>query len=76
MADTGEWITVSQAAKLSGYNEEYIRRLLRDGTIVGRKFGIVWQVKHSSLNTYLKQAQGSEDKRHGPKKIDPRSVKL
>jgi Helix-turn-helix domain len=66
-----EWITVSQAANLSGYNEEHIRRLLREGLIHGRKFGIVWQVRHSSMTAYLKKAQVSEDRRHGPKDKSP-----
>ena len=68
MAIDRGYITVSQASKLSGYNEEHIRRLLRDGLISGRKFGIVWQVSQSSLISYLTEAQKSEDKRHGPKK--------
>lgn len=70
MTNNDDWITVSQAAVLSGYNEEHIRRLLRDGSIGGQKFGIVWQVKRSSLLTYLTKAQSSEDKRHGPKKTN------
>ena len=68
MANDSDLITVSQASKLSGYNEEHIRRLLREGLISGRKFGIVWQVSQSSLFTYLTEAQQSEDRRHGPKK--------
>ena len=71
MTNDSDWITVSQAAELSGYNEEHIRRLLRDGLILGRKFGIVWQVKHASIIAYLKKAQSSEDKRHGPKDKSP-----
>ena len=71
MTNNDEWITVSQAAKLTGYNEEHIRRLLRDGSISGRKFGIVWQVKRSSVTTYLAKAQISEDRRHGPKDKSP-----
>ena len=70
MTENSAWITVTQAAQLTGYNEEHIRRLLRDGLISGRKFGIVWQVKRSSLNAYLTKAQSSEDKRHGPKKTN------
>ena len=68
MPNNREWITVSEAGELSGYNEEHIRRLLRDGLITGRKFGIVWQVKYGSIIAYLTKAQSSEDKRHGPKK--------
>ena len=67
MTNNGNWITVSDAAEVSGYNEEHVRRLLRDGSIVGRKFGIVWQVKRSSMLSYLSKAQSSDDRRQGPK---------
>lgn len=71
MTNDSDWITVSQAATLSGYNEEHIRRLLRDGAIAGRKFGIVWQVSQSSIIAYLTNAHNSVDKRHGPKDKSP-----
>ena len=71
MTDEHVWITVDQAGELSGYNEEHIRRLLRDGSVVGRKFGIVWQVKSSSIIAYLAKAESSQDKRNGPKKQSP-----
>lgn len=66
-----EWITVAEAGEMSGYNEEHIRRLLREGLIVGRKFGIVWQVKRTSLRVYLSKAQSSPDRRNGPKAKSP-----
>jgi hypothetical protein len=71
MTDNDEWITVGQAAELSGYNREHIRRLLRDGFVIGRKFGIVWQVNRVSILAYLSEAHDSEDRRHGPKKQSP-----
>ena len=73
MPNDRDYITVSEAGEISGYNEEHIRRLLRDGLISGRKFGIVWQVKKISLTSYLAKAQTSEDKRHGPKKPSPQN---
>ena len=63
----GEWLSVSEAAKLSGYHPEYIRRLIRDGEIEARKIVIVWQVKLESLNDYVKNAQSKDDKRYTPK---------
>jgi len=63
-----DWITSSEAAQLSGYHPEYIRELVRTGKIEGRKFGIVWQVSKQSLLAYLRAAEKSDDKRHGPKK--------
>jgi len=62
-----EWLSVSEAAKLSGYHPEYIRRLIRDGELEARKFSIVWQVRTQSLLDYLESAQSKEDKRFTPK---------
>ncbi|MGA7193599.1 MAG: helix-turn-helix domain-containing protein [Anaerolineales bacterium] len=73
MTNAYKWITVGQAAKLSGYNEEHIRRLLRNGEITGRKFGILWQVNHLSMIAFLSKARSSEDRRHGPKKLPSKS---
>ena len=61
-----EWITSKEAAELSGYHPDHLRRLIRAGEINGRKFGIVWQISRESLLAYLKQAEESTDKRRGP----------
>jgi excisionase family DNA binding protein len=62
-----EWLSVSEAAKLSGYHPEYIRRLIRDGEIEARKFSIVWQVSKRSLLDYVDNASSKDDKRFTPK---------
>ncbi len=62
-----EWITTTEAAELSGYHPEYLRELIRENRVRGRKFGIVWQVDKQSLLNYLQTGQQSEDKRRGPK---------
>lgn len=66
--DEGIWLSIDEAAKLSGYHPEYIRRLVRDGEIKGRKFSIVWQVDRESLSEYLKNAKSKDDKRYTPKR--------
>lgn len=53
MMKNEEWLTVSEAAELSGYHPEHIRRLIREGKIEAKKFSIVWQVSNSSLLNYL-----------------------
>lgn len=64
-----EWITTSDAAELSEYHPEHIRRLIRDGTITGKKFGIVWQVSLSSIQEYLEAMKQAGQKRGAkPKK--------
>ena len=64
-----KWLTVNEAAKLSGYHAESIRQLIRQGKIKAQKFNIVWQVSRKSLLEFLADAQGSGEKR-GPKTSD------
>jgi excisionase family DNA binding protein len=59
----GKWLTVNEAAKLSGYHPETIRELIRDGKIQGQKFSIVWMVRRESLLAYTKKAQALGEKR-------------
>jgi excisionase family DNA binding protein len=67
-----DWITTSEAAALSGYHPEYLRFLIRNSRIAGRKFGTVWQVSRKSLLQYMAKADISEDARWGPSR--PRSA--
>lgn len=62
-----EWLTVQEAANLTSYHAEYLRLLIREGKIAAHKFGPVWAINKSSLLTYLKIAEKSSDKRHGPR---------
>ena len=62
-----EWITVIEAAEVSGYHPEHLRELIRSEQILARKFGPLWQVNRSSLIAYKNAAENSEDKRRGPK---------
>ena len=58
-----KWLTVNEAAKLSGYNPEYITRLIREKTIKARKISIVWLVDRDSLIAYVEKAQATGEKR-------------
>ena len=62
-----DWITTSDAAEISGYHPEHIRRLIREEKVAARKFGIVWQVNRKSIINYLQKAEKSSDRRWGPK---------
>ena len=61
--NSGEWITVSEAAELSGYHPETLRELIRDGKIKGRKISIVWLVDRESLLAYLARVKAMGEKR-------------
>jgi excisionase family DNA binding protein len=64
--NAGEWLTVSEAAKLSGYHPETLRELMRDGKIHARKVSIVWLVDRESLLAYMAKVKAMGEKR-GPK---------
>lgn len=62
-----DWITTQEAAELSGYHPEHLRRLIKQGYIKARKVSIVWLIDRQSLLEYIAQAKESGDKRRGPK---------
>ena len=66
MTDISDWLTTSEAAKISGYNVEHVRRLIRAGEIDARKWGRDWMVNQISLTNYLKRVD-DKGKRRGPK---------
>ncbi len=63
---TSEYITVRAASEFSGYNQQYIRRLLREGVFRTRKIGQIWLIDHMDFVNYLNHAVRSIDKRFGP----------
>lgn len=64
-----EWISITEAAKISGYHKDTLRKLASQGKIKGRKFVTVWQIDRASLQAYLKRVEMMGEKR-GPKKED------
>ena len=60
-------ISVQTATEISGYNAQYLRRLLRAGILDGVKVGQVWLINLTSLQTYFSSALSSNDLRFGPK---------
>ena len=60
-------ISVQAAAFHSGYNVQYLRRLLRDGRLPGMKLGQTWLIDKGMFEAYLDNAIHTQDKRFGPK---------
>ena len=61
-------LSVKAAAELFGYNEQYLRRLLRTGRLEGLKIGQVWLVRLTSLEARLRKSQTVQDQRYGPQR--------
>ena len=60
-------ISVKGAAFHSGYNMQYLRRLLRDGRLSGMKLGQTWLIDKCTFEVYLENANLTQDKRFGPR---------
>jgi excisionase family DNA binding protein len=61
-----DWITTKEAARLSGYHLDHIRRLIYAGKVKSQKWGRDWQVDRQSLLDYTKATKKQGAKR-GPK---------
>jgi excisionase family DNA binding protein len=74
---TEHHISIQAAAEVTGYNRQYLRRLLRAGKLAGIKIGQVWLIRMASLETYLNRAEQTVDHRCGPKRTyDPECLQM
>lgn len=53
LIDLQNTITVQEAAKHVGRHQETIKRWLREGTLRGRKIGLVWFIDLDDLRSLL-----------------------
>jgi excisionase family DNA binding protein len=58
-------ITVQTAAEATGYNIQYLRRMLRSGALKGVKIGQMWLIEMDALVIYLKRVESTSDRRCG-----------
>jgi hypothetical protein len=66
-------LTVQIAAEISGYSAQYLRRLLRTGTLNGDKIGQIWLIRKESFESYRKFAKHSTDRRFGSKQTETKA---
>lgn len=60
-----KYITIAAASKLTGYNKQYLRRLLRNGKLDGVRVGQAWLIRFDGLSDYQAHISGIADKRWG-----------
>ena len=60
-------VTVQTAADVTGYNIQYLRRLLRSGSLGGIKIGQMWLIEMEALEAYLHHVESTSDRRYGPR---------
>ena len=57
----GKYITVRTAAEISGYNQQYLRRLLRGNVLKSRRLGQAWLLERKGFIEYINHARCSTD---------------
>ncbi len=65
---TNEYVTVKTAARISGYNQQYLRRLLRGNRFRSKRIGQLWLINRDDFKKSLRSTKRSSDKRYGPSK--------
>jgi len=60
-------ISVLAGSMITGYNAQYLRRMLRRKKLEGTKVGQLWLIKMKSIQEYLQESERSSDQRFGPK---------
>ena len=58
-----DWISIEDAAHLTGYTGDYVRKLAKAKKITARKIVIVWQVSQASLLKYKEEMDTKGEKR-------------
>jgi len=59
----GDWLTIKEAAKASGYTHVHLQDLARQHRIKAKKIVTVWLVSKSSLERYIKEQTERGEKR-------------
>ena len=67
---SNEYITVRTAAEISGYNEQYLRRLLRENAFRSKRLGQLWLIDRGHFIEHLHKVMKSKDKRFGPQVLE------
>jgi excisionase family DNA binding protein len=64
-----EWpsYTIKEASQKFGYNQEYLRRLIRQGKVEAIKVGPTYLIRVESLEKYVAEMQEADDARTGPR---------
>jgi excisionase family DNA binding protein len=62
-----EWVSVKEAAELSGYDVQHVQRLLRQRKVnAEKKGGREWWIDKSGLQTYVQAMKSLGSEKHNP----------
>ena len=67
---TAGWVTTAEAAALTGYSAPYMRQLVKNGNVEGRKVGRDWLVNRESVRRYKARMDALGTAKHNPWRED------
>lgn len=62
-----DFLTIEEAVRLTGYTDQYLRRMANEGRVRAIKRGHFWLLERTSLTAYLRAAHQTSDRRFGPR---------
>lgn len=65
------WITTKQAAELSGYNRDWVRRLTLAGKFKAEKVEGRWQIDREDFLRFVEEQKEDRNSRAGPREKSP-----
>ena len=57
------FVSIRDASKQTSYSVDYIRRLVREGIVAGRKVVTIWQVDLDDLRRYQLEQEAKKQER-------------
>ncbi len=64
VGNLADYVTADEAAEISGYDVQHVRRLMRAQKIKGRKAGLVWLIERESMHEYLAKVEALGTKKY------------
>ena len=60
-----KYVSVQAAVDVTGYNIQYLRRILLSGKLEGIKIGQIWLIEMQSLELFLQHVESTSGRRCG-----------
>lgn len=72
--DLSQYVTVNQAAEISGFSTDWVRKLARRGDVGAVKFGFVWLICSESVESYANSERKIGRPPNEPPDVEPSLV--
>ena len=68
MPELNDYVTASKAAEILGYHVNHVRRMVKNGYLVGLKAGHSLFISKKSINDFIEKSAQADYKKHDRRK--------